>query len=167
MALSIIYSNLTGRQLRLAVGSNTVAIQGPNDVYVEIARFNAEPDPSLFVWDRITHDYVDAPTSPSFPVSRTRITRGEFIDKWTDAEIAMQHELRLTGTTQQRVNFELIRERLTSRDYVKLTDAKVITAVTYMVNQLAAAGTIAPNDAPTKAARVAAVLAPLTTQEVP
>ena len=165
MSISIIYSNLTGRQRRLAPGSNTVAIQDVTDVYVEIARFNAEPDPSLFVWDRITHDYVDAPTSPSFPVSRTRITREEFIDKWTDPEIAMQHELRLTGTTQQRVNFELIRDRLTSRDYVQLTNAKVITAVTYIVNQLANAGTITPNDAPTKSARVAAVLAPLTVQE--
>lgn len=166
MPLSVIYDLATGRQKRLRVGSASLAVENPaTEGFVELAALNREPNPDLFVWNPTTRTYVDAPTSPSYPVSRTRITREEFVDKWTDAELLKLHELRLAGTIAQRARLELIRERLTSRDYVRLDHAKVIAAVTWMVGQLANAGTIAPDDAPTRQARVAAILLPLTVAE--
>ena len=159
MPLSVIYELATGRQLRVRVGTASLSVQDPaTEGFVELAGLNNEPNPASFVWDAGTLQYVAAPAFQP----RTVITREEFIDKWTDEELEKLHELRLIGTTLQRSRLEAIRERLTSRDTVPLDSPKVVVAVTWMVGQLAAAGVVTPNDAPTRSARVAAVLAPIT-----
>ena len=165
MPISIIVHLPTGRRLREHAGAQSVAVQNAaTEAYVELAEFDAIPSETTHRWNPALRTYE----AYAALISRSIISREEFLDQWTDAELIGLHQLRIdpAGPVLQRARLEAIRDRITSRPTVNLTKPKVQTAVAWMVQQLANAGVIT-DTAPARQARITAILTPLTTEDQP
>lgn len=165
MPIALILQKATGRRLREGVGAQSVTVREPAvEEYLELAEFDTIPSESTHRWNPSLRTFE----AYSALISRSIISREEFIDQWTDAEWVMLHQLRIdpAGPLQQRARLEAIHDRITSRPTVNLGKPKVQTAVAWMVQQLANAGVIT-DTAPARQARITAILTPLTTEDQP
>lgn len=159
MALSIIVNKVTGQQLRLRVGENSLAVNDPaTEELVTLSGLEAEPLASEYRWDTATRTYLPQPSSQAGPIARTTLTKLEFIRKFTMTENATLTGVRLDSGTplQTRAQLETLKEYRDNASNIKLTDPDTILGVNVAVGVLVAAGVVA--DGP---ARIAEILSPL------
>lgn len=119
--LTIIVDKATGKQKRVYLPSDAPEIRNTvTEEAVQVPEFTAEPSSREYRWDAATKAYVALPGAPTFVISRTKLSKREFLNRVGKTTLGQINAIIITPITAENAATQvpLVAQLMTMKDFL-------------------------------------------------